>query len=165
MLTGEKLGNALREAIRLKGVSNAEVARYFGVKGPSVYDWLRYGRIGKKHIDRMVSYFADVVPPEHWGIASSLGSVDAASAKSGDNDMADHFDDIRTVQTLMARALARSIPDVGVALFDALEGLPEPQRSHRYLRDVRVVLDASLPPHARRAPTRPAQGSTGRKRP
>lgn len=75
MLTGPKLGAALREAIRRKGVSNAEVARVFDVKGPSVYDWLKHGRIGKQHINMLVSYFADVVPPAHWGIESSPVNV------------------------------------------------------------------------------------------
>lgn len=58
----------MREAILRKEVSNAEVARAFGVKGPSVYDWLKHGRIGKQHINQLVAYFADVVPPSHWGI-------------------------------------------------------------------------------------------------
>lgn len=71
MLTGKQLGAALREAISLKQVSIAEVAREFGVKGPSVYDWLKYGRIGKPHLEHLVTYFADVVPPSHWGLAEA----------------------------------------------------------------------------------------------
>ena len=68
MLTGTALGKALAEAIRLKGVSKAAVARHFGIKGPSIYDWINHGRIGKQHLTELVAYFSDVVGPEHWGM-------------------------------------------------------------------------------------------------
>lgn len=70
MLTGEELGRALGQAIDKKNVSKAEVARHFGVKPPSVQDWIKYGRVSKKHLDKMFKYFSDVVGPEHWGIES-----------------------------------------------------------------------------------------------
>lgn len=72
MLTGKPLGSALAVAIEKKGVSRAQVARDFGIKGPSIYDWINHGRIGKQHLARMVAYFSDVVGPEHWGIEPSL---------------------------------------------------------------------------------------------
>jgi transposase-like protein len=68
MLTGPELGKAVAEAIRLKGVSKAAVARHFGIKGPSVYDWIDHGRVGKQHLSGLVDYFSDVVGPEHWGL-------------------------------------------------------------------------------------------------
>jgi len=68
MLTGPELGKAVAEAIRLKGVSKAAVARHFGIKGPSVYDWINHGRVGKQHLTELVNYFSDVVGPEHWGL-------------------------------------------------------------------------------------------------
>lgn len=68
MLTGQPLGAALADAIEKKGVRNADVARHFGIKGPSIYDWLKHGRIGKQHIPGLIAYFADVVEPSHWGI-------------------------------------------------------------------------------------------------
>jgi len=68
MLTGEPLGRALAQAIEKKKVSKAEVARQFDVKPPSVQDWIRYGRINKKHLDKLFAYFSDVVGPEHWGV-------------------------------------------------------------------------------------------------
>jgi transcriptional regulator with XRE-family HTH domain len=74
MYTGEKLGSALREAMRLKGVTQAEVADAFGVTQPSVSEWLRYGRIGKRHITRLVEWFSDKVGPEHWGMPASWSS-------------------------------------------------------------------------------------------
>ena len=69
MLYGNELAMALRVAIEKKGVSDAEIARVFGVKPPSVNDWKRYGRIHKKHIPTLLSYFGDFVGPDHWGLA------------------------------------------------------------------------------------------------
>ncbi len=69
MLTGKELGDALRAAIEKKKVTKKAVADHFGVKPPSVQDWMNFGRIGKKHLNELVSYFSDVVGPEHWGIA------------------------------------------------------------------------------------------------
>lgn len=74
MLTGKELGQALQQAIAAKGVSKAQLARDFGVRGPSVYDWLEHGRIGKKHLHQLVEYFSDVLPTSHWGL-STIGEV------------------------------------------------------------------------------------------
>lgn len=71
MLTGKALGDAVGAAITLKGVSKAEVARHFNIKGPSIYDWIDHGRVGKRHLTRLVEYFSDVVGPEHWGLSNS----------------------------------------------------------------------------------------------
>lgn len=69
MLTGKALGEAVDEAIRLKGVSKMAVARHFKIKGPSIYDWINHGRVGKQHLTELFGYFSDVVGPEHWGIS------------------------------------------------------------------------------------------------
>ena len=70
MLTGEKLGAAIRKAIELKGVTQVAVAAHFGVKPPSVQDWIRRGTIDKGKLPALWEYFADVVGPEHWGMLS-----------------------------------------------------------------------------------------------
>lgn len=71
MLTGEQLGAAIRVAIEKKGVSKVTVAAYFGVKPPSVQDWINRGTIGKEKLPKLWAYFADVVGPEHWGLSSA----------------------------------------------------------------------------------------------
>lgn len=59
------LGNKLLLAMTAKGVSQAEVAREFGVKPPTVsVDWLKHGRISKRHYSHLVSYFE--LPYEWW---------------------------------------------------------------------------------------------------
>ncbi|KUZ35252.1 hypothetical protein WS52_04635 [Burkholderia territorii] len=68
MLTGKELGDALRVAIEKKAITKKAVADHFGVKPPSVQDWVNFGRIGKKHLNELVAFFSDVVPPEHWGL-------------------------------------------------------------------------------------------------
>jgi SOS-response transcriptional repressor LexA len=71
MLSGPELGAALTAAMQKKGVGPSAVAEAFGVKPPSVKDWQQFGRLHKKHIPTLVSYFADVVGPEHWGLDHS----------------------------------------------------------------------------------------------
>jgi transcriptional regulator with XRE-family HTH domain len=59
------LGEKLREAIKRKGVSQADVARHFKVKPPTVSgDWLKRGTIDKKHYPELVNYFG--LPYEWW---------------------------------------------------------------------------------------------------
>ena len=70
MLTGKELGSAIGAAIKLKGVTKAAVARHFGVKPPSISDWINRGNIDKAKLDELFSYFSSVVGPEHWGRTS-----------------------------------------------------------------------------------------------
>ncbi len=72
MYTGEKLGEAIKTAMKLKDVTQSEVADKFGVRQPSVAGWIKSGRIGKKHIDDLIEYFSDVVPPSHFGIENMV---------------------------------------------------------------------------------------------
>ena len=72
MYTGEKLGEAIKTAMKLKDVTQSEVADKFGVRQPSVSGWIKSGRIGKKHIDDLIEYFSDVVPPSHFGIENMV---------------------------------------------------------------------------------------------
>ena len=51
-----------------KGVSQSVVAGEFEIKQPSVSEWIKYGRIGKRHLTHLVEYFSDVVGPDHWGL-------------------------------------------------------------------------------------------------
>ena len=73
MLTGKALGDAIAIAIKKKGVYKADVAKEFGIKPPSVTDWVKYGHIDKKHLPHLVAYFSDVVGPEHWGLPKEWG--------------------------------------------------------------------------------------------
>lgn len=70
MLSGKPLGLAIKEAMRLKGVTQKAVADKFGIKQPSVSSWTRTGRVDKEHLDDLFDYFSDVVGPTHWGIRS-----------------------------------------------------------------------------------------------
>lgn len=90
-------------------------------------------------------------------LESGRGEWDATKTMDASATLSARLEEVRVVQALMARVLARSIPDAGLALRDAIEHLPEPQRSRNYLQDIRAVLDASLPPRARRVQKRQAQ--------
>lgn len=71
MHTGVQLGQALKTAMGLKKATQADVAKEFGITQPSVSEWLKFGRIGKQHITKLVAYFSDVVGPEHWGLPAT----------------------------------------------------------------------------------------------
>ena len=43
MYTGEKLGEAIKTAMKLKDVTQSEVADKFGVRQPSVAGWIKSG--------------------------------------------------------------------------------------------------------------------------
>lgn len=73
MLTGKELGSAIASAIEKMGVSKVAVAREFGVKPPSIQDWINRGTIGKEKLPLLWVYFADVVGPEHWGLSAFPG--------------------------------------------------------------------------------------------
>lgn len=80
MLTGKELGQAIRNAVELKdaaerkagrpGVRLVDIATHFGVKPPSVQDWINKGTISKARLPQLWLYFSDVVGPEHWGLVS-----------------------------------------------------------------------------------------------
>ncbi|CAK0773291.1 Phage repressor protein [Gammaproteobacteria bacterium] len=73
MLNGVELGQAIARAIELKIASGAiksksEIALHFGIKTPSIYDWINKGSISKEKLPELWRYFSDVVGPEHWGL-------------------------------------------------------------------------------------------------
>ena len=70
MLTGPALGAAIEAARLKKPVSKRELAEHFGVKPPSVQDWVRRGTIDKAKLPALWLYFADVAGPSHWGLAA-----------------------------------------------------------------------------------------------
>ncbi len=88
MLQGQALGAALKEAMARKGVTQAQVAAEFGIAQSSVSEWIKFGRVAKKHLTHLVDFFGTHVPPQHWGlpptwgIASTLGGAGEARSMS-----------------------------------------------------------------------------------
>lgn len=81
MLNGKELGEAIRIAVQLKisrgkVKSQADIARHFGIKPPSIHDWFNKGTISKDKLPELFRYFADVVGPEHWGLRSWPSGLD-----------------------------------------------------------------------------------------
>lgn len=68
MLTGNKLGEAIEAARIKKGLTKKAIADAFGVKPPSVQDWVKRGTIDKEKLPILWRLFSDVVGPEHWGL-------------------------------------------------------------------------------------------------
>ncbi|HEY1129179.1 MAG TPA: hypothetical protein VGF12_07230 [Roseateles sp.] len=151
MLTGKDLGAALKAAMKLKGVTQQDVATEFDVLQPSVSGWTRTGRIDKEHIEHLMSYFADVVGPEHWGFKVFAGSFDAAldqaTKKVASQLSPDH---VPPGMSLQAISLARR--------FDALTD-EEHQRIAYALMDNALQQFESPPPAAPRAARKPKRPS------
>lgn len=72
MYSGEKLGNAIKEAIKLKGIKQAELADFLGVRAPAVSGWIKTGKISRENAQKLIEYFSDVVEPSHFGIESLI---------------------------------------------------------------------------------------------
>ena len=84
MLTGPELGAAIEAARIAKGVSKKKLADDFHVKPPSIQGWVKNGRIDKSKLMDVISYFADVVGPEHWGLHPRFALENLASAPADD---------------------------------------------------------------------------------
>ena len=70
MLTGKPLGKAIKSALDKATLSQADVAREFGIKPPSVSGWITTGRISKPHFEKLRQRLSKFVGPEHWGLTS-----------------------------------------------------------------------------------------------
>lgn len=123
MLSGAELGMAIAAAMELKRVGPTEVAREFGIKQPSVSEWKTHGRIAKRHIPKLLSYFGDVCGPDHWGLPFTKEEFDAILL----------FRQLpvstRTTLLIEMRKAAEQAGAMGHALTAALT--PPPQKPHR----------------------------------
>lgn len=93
MLTGKELGAAIKVAIDKKlalglAKSKAEIARHFGVKPPSIHDWMKKGSIDKSKLPELWAYFSDVVSAEHWGLKELPAAAQATGTTEAHGDNA-----------------------------------------------------------------------------
>lgn len=58
------IGERLQQEAEERGLKPADVAKIFGVKPPSVYDWYEHGRIHQKHYAKLVEWSGN--PIEWW---------------------------------------------------------------------------------------------------
>jgi hypothetical protein len=77
MLTGIELGQAIEAARLKKGITKKALAEHFGVKPPTIQDWVNRGTISKEKLPGLWALFANVVGPEHWGLTAYPGTVSA----------------------------------------------------------------------------------------
>lgn len=117
MLTKKELGQALVAAMKKKGVTQADVARHFDVKPPSVHDWMEHGRISKSRIPEIVEFFSDVVPPEYWGFSPKMSKAVATTDPLPGYIRLKHL----SPQPSMGHGAALSEPEHIVQTIDVLE--------------------------------------------
>ncbi len=58
MLTGKALGAAIDAARKKKGCTKKALAAHFGVKPPSVQDWVNRGTIDKEKLPELWRFFS-----------------------------------------------------------------------------------------------------------
>jgi transcriptional regulator with XRE-family HTH domain len=102
MHSGEQLGRAIEEARQKMGITKKALADRFGVKPPSIQDWVRRGTIDKEKLIDLIAFFAPVVGPEHWGLPPGATAL-AQVARSAGDPLGDAL-------TIVGDALARVPP-------------------------------------------------------
>jgi transcriptional regulator with XRE-family HTH domain len=60
----DHIGKKLQRLAEARGLNQSQVAELLGVKGPSVYDWYKHGRIHNRHLPTLVAEFGK--PLEWW---------------------------------------------------------------------------------------------------
>lgn len=105
MLTGKQLGQAIEAARLLKGVTKKAMADHFGVRPPSIQDWVNRGTIEKDKLPGLWEYFADVVQPSHWGLTGEAAELATALGRGGERRIT-----LLQAMEVMASALAQPMP-------------------------------------------------------
>ena len=83
MIKGAELGKAIETARAKMGISKKDLAARFGVKPPSIQDWVNRGTIDKERLFQLIEFFSGTVDPGHWGLTASSGAlVSIAGARS-----------------------------------------------------------------------------------
>lgn len=136
MLKGKELGNAIKTAIELKIASGAitskaDVASYFGIKTPSIYDWIKKGSISKDKLIKLWSYFSDVVGPAHWGLDDGAykSALDAAKHKVSDSKPLVYITNSQGMvlsdeEVLLIKAYRKKSRELQVAILKSLDVKP-----------------------------------------
>lgn len=127
------IGVRLRAEMQRRSLTPAQIAEIFEVKTPSVYDWLNFGRIAKKHLPKLVNEFGHSV---EWWITgqeslttSHQGNIEGArflnsreqcildlfsSMPKGEQEAIIHFLEVRNKSTRQkARARMSGLKAVG----------------------------------------------------
>lgn len=50
------------------GVTKVQIGKQFGVKPPSVHNWIVKGAIERNNLLALIQFFAGTVGPSHWGL-------------------------------------------------------------------------------------------------
>lgn len=133
MLQGKELADALRLAIEAKRhtpgfekLGPTELARVFGVAQGSMSEALNTGRLAKKHIPKLLEYFADVVGPDHWGLPFSKREFDVMLLM---RSLPEHMQDLLVKRMSQEVQRRRGDDETTVASFFAPSGSPSRKRN------------------------------------
>jgi phage repressor protein C with HTH and peptisase S24 domain len=87
------IGERLFDEMTRRALTHADIAEMFGVKPPSVYDWVNFGRIAKKHIPKLVEKLGHSA---NWWITGEETPISAAVPSIGAPGLADRIHELLT---------------------------------------------------------------------
>jgi hypothetical protein len=168
MLTGKKLGEAIELARIAKGVTKKAMALHFGVKPPSIQDWVNRGTIDKEKLPALWAYFAADVGPRHWGLERYpiTPQVDAPGGRDagppGDNCASACHPTLGDALHVFATV----VRDLSVGQWQMvrarLDSLPEhPETRDEVVADILALVSAIAPAAPTAAPRSGEQNRTG----
>lgn len=105
------------------------MAEHFGVKPPSIQDWVKRGTVDKGKLPALWAYFADVVGPEHWGLPSGSFESSTQMHTPADVDLVSILRDwrhqashrsVQTIDHLIRLAQSGTLKDRDWQLIDEL---------------------------------------------
>lgn len=137
MLNGKELGVAIGKAIRLKVESGAvrskaEIARHFGVKPPSLADWVNKGSISKDKLPEVWRFFSDVVGCSHWGLSEAEWPLGLSSTNVDSDLKASILQMPESPEILVVATLMRAMTATGrQRVVDFAQGVSTTHRADR----------------------------------
>lgn len=122
MLNKKALGAAIAAAIKLKiergyVVSQAEIAKHFGIKPPSLSGWKKTGAIDKEKLPELFRYFSDVVSPDHWGLKKTEWQL-LASAPKIHSETANYDARLSREESMVLTGFRAATPEVQAIMLD-----------------------------------------------
>lgn len=95
MLKNKELGMAIKAALEQNNFSQAQTARKFNLKPPSITGWIQTGRISKENFEELKNW-CEKTPLSHWGIDSQESHPRAWRPNNLDMDLLNAFNKLKT---------------------------------------------------------------------
>jgi len=95
MLKNKELGLAIKAALEQNNFSQAEAARKFNLKPPSITGWIQTGRISKENFEVLKNWCVKT-PLSHWGLDNNESRPITNKLDQLDIDLLNSFNKLKT---------------------------------------------------------------------